>query len=109
MILIIVKFPVQEEHAECWPHHVEEFTTATRAEPGNVFFDWSRSVDDPNEWILIEAFTDEDAGGAHVQSAHFAAAMHAIPAYIRAVPQIINVNAPDHPGFAPMGELSPKE
>ena len=106
MILIIVKFPVQEEHAECWPHHMEEFTQATRAEPGCLFFDWSRSADDPNEWVLIEGFADEDAGAAHVQTPHFAAAMHVTPTYVRAVPQIINVNVPDHPGFAPMGELS---
>lgn len=108
MILIVVKFPVQPEHTDCWTHHVEEFTNATRAEAGNLFFQWARSADDPNEWILIEAFADEDAGAAHVQSAHFAAAMHALPAYITAVPQIINANVPDHPGFGPMGELSPR-
>jgi quinol monooxygenase YgiN len=107
VILIVVRFPVQAEHADCWPHHVEEFTAATRAEPGCLFFDWSRSADDPHQWMLVEAFTDEAAGGRHVQSDHFAAAMHAIPAYITAVPQIINVNVPDHPGFGPMAELSP--
>jgi hypothetical protein len=33
----------------------------------NPFFDWSRSVDDPNEFVLVEAFRDGDAGAAHVQ------------------------------------------
>ena len=33
------------------------------------------SVDDPNEFVLLEAFRDGDAGAAHVQSDHFKAAM----------------------------------
>ena len=51
-----------------------EFTEATRAEPGNLWFDWSRSLDDPTEYVLVEAFRDGEAGAAHVQSEHFAAA-----------------------------------
>ena len=29
-----------------------------RAEPGNLFFDWSRSVGQPNQFVLLEAFAD---------------------------------------------------
>ena len=64
MILIVVKFPVKPEHADAWPQIAREFTEATRAEPGNKWFDWSRSVDDPNEYVLVEAFRD-DAAEAH--------------------------------------------
>ena len=45
------------------------FTKATRAEPGCLWFDWSRSLDDPNEYVLVEAFPDGEAGGAHVLGA----------------------------------------
>ncbi len=31
---------------------------------------WSRSVEDPNEFVLLEAFND-DAAGPHVNSDHF--------------------------------------
>ena len=58
MILIVVKFKVKPEWSERWLEHVHEFTEATRAEPGNLWFDWSRSVDDPDEWVLVEAFED---------------------------------------------------
>jgi quinol monooxygenase YgiN len=44
-----------------------EFTEATRAEPGNLWFEWSRSLDDPMEYVLVEAFRDGDAGAAHVR------------------------------------------
>ena len=73
MIFIVVKFPVKPEMAEQWPELTREFTEATRAEPGNKWFDWSRSLDDPNEYVLVEAF-DDDAAEAHVKSDHFQAA-----------------------------------
>ena len=44
MILIVVKFPIKPEFADEWPELSREFTEATRAEPGNMWFDWSRSV-----------------------------------------------------------------
>ncbi len=47
MIFITVKWPVKPEHADQWLDLVKDFTEATRAEPGNLWFDWSRSVDDP--------------------------------------------------------------
>ena len=50
---------------------VAEFTAATRNEPGNLFFDWSRSVEDPSEYVLVEGFRDGDAGKEHVTSEHF--------------------------------------
>ena len=41
MIFIVVKFPVKPEHSAQWPEISREFTEATRAEPGNRFFDLS--------------------------------------------------------------------
>jgi quinol monooxygenase YgiN len=63
---------------------VEEFTAATRAEPGNVCFDWYRGVDDPSEYVLVEAFEDAAAGEAHVGSDHFQAAMVLLPTLLAA-------------------------
>jgi quinol monooxygenase YgiN len=59
-----------------------------------VSFDWYRSADDPNLWVLIEVFTDEDAGKAHVESAHFAAASESMPRWLAAAPEIIHVEVP---------------
>ena len=68
MILIVVKHPVRPAYADEWPTVVEEFTAAARAEPGNVCFDWYRSSDDPNQWLVVEAFRNAEAGRAHVRS-----------------------------------------
>jgi quinol monooxygenase YgiN len=94
MIVVIVKQPVRAKYADEWPSLVEEFTTSTRAEPGNISFDWYRSAEDPNLWILIEVFRDRESGDAHVQSDHFRAASEMMPRLLAAAPEIINVEVP---------------
>lgn len=89
MILIVVKFPVKPEDAEQWPAIVADYTAATRAEPGNKWFQWSRSLEDPNEYVLVEAFED-DAAEAHVGSEHFATMRREWPPYLSATPRIIS-------------------
>ncbi|MFE3314360.1 putative quinol monooxygenase, partial [Embleya sp. NPDC059213] len=74
MIFIVVKFPVKPEHADGWPEQAAAFTEATRGEPGNLWFEWSRSLEDPSTYVLVEAFRD-DAAAAHVNSDHFKAAL----------------------------------
>jgi quinol monooxygenase YgiN len=104
VILIVVKHPVRPEYADDWLGLVEEFTSATRAEPGNVSFDWYRSVEDPNMYVLVEAFRDSDAGRAHVESAHFKAAISRLPQWLSRVPEIIHVDAPVD-GWSQMSEI----
>ena len=104
MIFIVVKFSVLPERADEWPTLVREFTEATRAEPGNLFFDWSRSVDDPNVYVLVEAFRDSDAGGKHVGSAHFKRAMEQLPQWLALTPEIVNVEVGGD-GWSQMSEL----
>jgi quinol monooxygenase YgiN len=94
MIFIVVKQPVRAKYADDWPSLIAEYTAATRAEPGNISFDWYRSADDPNLWVLIEAYRDADAGQAHVQSDHFKKATEQMPRWLAAAPEIIHVEVP---------------
>ncbi|MDO5617890.1 putative quinol monooxygenase [Kocuria sp.] len=103
MIFIVVKFPVKPEYVDQWPEVVREFTDATRAEPGNKWFDWSRSLEDPYEFVLVEAF-DDDAAGDHVNSAHFQKMQRDFPEYLRATPKIISRQI-EGDGWEEMGEL----
>ena len=89
MIFICVKWPVRPEHADAWPEITRAFTEATRAEEGNLFFEWSRSLDDPTQYVLIEAFRD-DAAEAHVTSEHFRQAQADLPQYLTETPYIRN-------------------
>ena len=94
MILIVAKNPIRPEYADDWTEHVKEFTDATRAEPGNVSFDWYRSVEDPNVYVLVEAFADAAAGEAHVSSDHFKAAGKLLAKMMAGAPDIVHVEVP---------------
>lgn len=103
VILIVVKFKTKPEWTEKWLDLVDGFTTATRAEPGNLWFDWSRSVEDSEEFVLVEAFKD-GAAEAHVGSEHFQQAMKDMLPALAETPHIINTNV-DGEDWARMGEL----
>ena len=107
MIFIAVKFSIRPAVADQWLARVAPFTAATRAEPGNVFFEWSRSVDRPNQFVLLEAFRDHAAGEVHVHSEHFQAAMAWMPDVVAATPEILHVEVPGD-GWSTMAELQPR-
>ncbi|WP_043627689.1 putative quinol monooxygenase [Nonomuraea candida] len=105
MIFITAKFQILPEHADRWPEITAEFTAATRAEPGCLWFDWSRSLDDPNEYVLVEAFRDDEAGAAHVQSAHFKQAQQTLPPHLAATPRIVNTTLAQD-DWSELGEMA---
>ena len=105
MIFITAKFRVLPEYADEWAEISRSFTEATRAEAGCLWFDWSRSLDDPNEYVLVEAFTDDDAGAAHVGSAHFREAQRQLPPHLSETPRIVNFTVPGT-DWSELGELA---
>jgi quinol monooxygenase YgiN len=105
MIFITAKFRILPHYADSWPEIAGPFTTATRAEPGCMWFEWSRSIDDPNEYVLVEAFRDGEAGAAHVQSAHFAEAQQTLPRHLAATPKIVNFTIPQD-DWSRLGEMA---
>ncbi|OKJ09115.1 putative quinol monooxygenase [Kitasatospora sp. CB01950] len=106
MIFIAVKFTVRPERSEEWLDLVADFTAATRNEPGNLFFEWSRSVDVPHQFVLLEAFADDEAGSKHVNSAHFKNAMATMAGAVATTPEIVNVKVPGS-GWSEMAEVRP--
>ena len=105
MILIVVKFKTKPEWSDRWIDLVDEFTKATRAEPKNLWFDWSRSVEDSDEFVLVEAFED-DGAVPHVESDHFKQVMQDMPQALAQTPKIINTTIEGANGWSQMGELS---
>ncbi|MGB3256861.1 MAG: putative quinol monooxygenase [Ornithinimicrobium sp.] len=104
MILINVKFQTKPEWTDRFLDLVSDFTTNTRAEAGNLWFEWSRSVEDPQQFVLIEAFTD-DGAGPHVNSDHFKQAMQDIPPALASTPQIVSHQV-DGDAWGEMGEMT---
>ncbi len=105
MIFIAAKFRVRPEYADQWAQLTQTFTEAVRAEPGCLWFDWSRSLQDPTEYVLIEAFRDDAAGAAHVQSAHFQQARHDLPPLLVETPRVLNTSIPQD-DWSPLGEMA---
>ena len=108
MIFITAKCRVRREYAERWPEIAGEFTRATRGEPGCLWFDWSRSLDDATEYVLVEAFRDTEAGAAHVQSEHFRAAQATLPPHLAETPRIVNFTIPQD-DWSLLGEMAVPE
>jgi quinol monooxygenase YgiN len=105
MIFITAKFLIKPEYVEDWPRIAGPFTEATRAEPGCLWFDWSHSLDNPAEYVLVEAFRDGEAGGAHVGSDHFQQARRELPQYLVATPKIISQSI-DQSDWSELGEMA---
>ena len=108
MIFITAKFKIRPEDADQWPQIAAEFTEATRDEPGCMWFDWSRSLADPQEYVLIEAFRDDAAGAAHVRSDHFKKAQQTLPPHLAHTPRIVNFTIPQD-DWSLLGELAVPE
>lgn len=104
MIFIVVKFEVRPDCSDSWLSLTADFTAATRAEPGNLWFEWSRSIDKPNEYILIEAFRDPQAGTDHVNATHFREGLEAMRPALSETPRIIHTEVPGLE-WSHMGEL----
>jgi quinol monooxygenase YgiN len=104
VIFIVVKFPVKPEFADIWIEKVTPFTEATRAEPGNLWFEWSRSVEDPNTFVLCEAFAD-DGAAAHVGSTHFKEGLATMRPMVSRTPEIVSTSIDGQDGWSAMGEL----
>lgn len=108
MIFIAVKFPIRPEKADQWLEASREYTEASRGEEGNVFFEWSRSVDDPDTFVLLEAFRDAAAGAEHVAGQHVKDFFGWAPDWVADNPQIIYIDKEDLGPWAPMGEIQPR-
>ena len=105
MIFITAKFLIKAEDADQWPYIVAPFTESTRNEAGCLWFEWSRSVANPQEYILVEAFRDDAAGVAHVTSAHFKEAQRTLPPHLVQTPRIVNFKIPQD-DWSLLGEMA---
>lgn len=107
MILINIKFPIRPDRMDEWLKLADSYAKDVNAEDGCLFFQFSRSLDDENEFVCIEAFVDGDAGAAHVKQPYVKKFFDVAPDLVAAQPKIIYIDTP-HDGFAPMGEIQPR-
>ena len=64
---MIAHLGVPAANAEAYEALMNEVAEMSRRhEPGVVFYEWSRSVDEPDTYVVIEVYRDGDAHAAHM-------------------------------------------
>jgi len=107
MILINIKMQIRPEKMDAWLALADSYAKDVNSEDGCLFFQFSRSLTDDNEFVCIEGFKDADAGATHVKQPYVAKFFEAAPDLVATQPQIIYIDTP-HDGFGPMGEIKPR-
>jgi len=72
MYVVCVQVHVKPEHRKDFLAASLENARNTIQEPGNVRFDVLQQLDDPDRFLLYEAYRDEDGMKAHKQTPHYA-------------------------------------
>jgi autoinducer 2-degrading protein len=72
MYVVVVNVSVKPEAVTAFIAATADNHTNTRKEPDNLRFDVLRRTDDPNRFVLYEAYTSEAAFAAHQQTPHYA-------------------------------------
>lgn len=71
MIVTIVHVEVRPENVEAFIRATTENHLESVKEPGNLRFDVLRKDDDPNSFVLYEAYEDEEKAAAHKLTSHY--------------------------------------
>jgi quinol monooxygenase YgiN len=90
-MLINLRLTVLADRRDDWLAGIRRYTAAVRSEPGGPSFEFFESLDEPNEFAIIESFSSSEAGDRHVATAHFREFIDFLPSVLAAQPKIINV------------------
>ena len=84
MIVLNVTYKCKPDlRAECLEAILAEgINVASRAEAGNLKYDYYIPYDASDDLLLIEKWTDEDALKAHAETPHYARLKELKPAYV---------------------------
>lgn len=76
MITFITHSRVSSENAAAFEAVIFDMCAKVREnEPGVVYYDFARSVDDPDTYVVIEVYRDEAALLAHAETDYFKASV----------------------------------
>jgi quinol monooxygenase YgiN len=79
MIVVAGSMRVDPAHRERFLAATAAVTAATRSEPGNVHYRYSRDEDDPSLVLIFEEWESEAALDAHFATPHMQEFLAAIP------------------------------
>jgi quinol monooxygenase YgiN len=71
MLIVHVSVRVKPECTDAFVHATIENARESLREPGVRRFDFIRSEEEPDRFMLVEGYRDNDASAAHKESAHY--------------------------------------
>lgn len=106
MIFIVLRAEIRPEKREDWLAGIARYTADVRAEPGSISFDYYENLERPNQFVIVEAFQDSDAGAAHVATEHAKAFFPFFSSVVAETPNIVYQDLGDA-GWSEMAEVKP--
>jgi len=70
-VVLIVKWVAEPDHQEEIAEILRAMSKLVRQEPGCMSYEVFRSSEDPQEFMLVEVYRDQDAVTAHGQTDYF--------------------------------------
>ena len=86
-----------------------DYARAVNAEEGSLFFEWSRSLEEPDTFVCVEGFRDAAAGASHVRHRRLQGLRRRRrPTSSPRSRRSSTSTRPTSPGWGPMGEIQPR-
>ena len=83
MFVVSVTIFVKPENVQAFIPATMDNARNTRKEPGNIRFDFSRAVEDPNRFLLYEVYKSPEDFTRHQQTEHYLRWKNAVTDWMR--------------------------
>lgn len=84
MIIIHAVSSVNPEKEQAYVEEIQSLVKASRAESGNIAYDFYKSVETEHAYIMVEVWKDQEAVAVHNSSEHFTSFIAKAKAYLTA-------------------------
>ena len=69
MITYIAQLPIKPEHQADFEAMMDDICATIKAnEPGVPYYAWSKSLEDPNLYLVVEVYKDVESHTAHMET-----------------------------------------
>jgi len=94
MFVVHGTFPVLASAADDVRAAIAGLQAATRAESGNLSYEWAESVESPNTFFSIETWESRQAVDDHLGTEHVKAAVARLPGWLAGAPSLVGYETP---------------
>ncbi len=95
MLGLIAILKVQDGKQAEFEATIRELVAATRTEPGNRLYNFTRKQGSTTEYVMMEQWADEAAINAHNNAPHFQAALPKLGPCLAGPPELIKLEILD--------------